>query len=549
MSLQGSIERRVGIFILGAIAIFIYMGFHIGAFRFDKYRYGSYFAYFKDVSGLTRKAEVKIAGVKVGWVENLDLLENGKLRAKAELRVDKSYSLYMDAYAIVRQDGLLGTKYVEVVPGDPQVRQLIFGETLDRPGAEPVNIDKVLQRTQKIAKNVEEITQSFKEVVGGVRGEENLRSIFHNLEEAAKRFASFSQSMDSAIRRNDTNIDKFLEIGENFKIISERLDKKLLPSFQENVERISDVVDRDFNRVAGKISDTADAIGEASIQARDSLKHLGSVSEKIDEGRGLIGKLINEEEPYRDIRVAARGVKNYFSKIDQLQVVFDSHFETMQRPAENYRFEDSKGYFDIRLHPNDDYFYIIQLVTSQKGYLKRAELHKSYKDKRGNEVCPRQYDLSDRDKFRFIFTEKFDFLDRNAVRLGFQFGKVFGPIACRLGLLDGFFGGGVDFDIPLKNENFRWVTSIEGFDFTGFNRIEDRRPHLKWLNRVFILRNIYLTFGADDFISRRNGNIFFGFGIRFGDDNIKYLLSTLGGSSAALGSSSLGGNLNTAVLM
>jgi hypothetical protein len=41
------------------------------------------------------------------------------------------------------------------------------------------------------------------------------------------------------------------------------------------------------------------------------------------------------------------------------------------------------------------------------------------------------------------------------------------------------------------------------------------------------MNNIYMTFGADDFISRRNANAFFGCGVRFGDDDIKYLASRI----------------------
>jgi hypothetical protein len=39
----------------------------------------------------------------------------------------------------------------------------------------------------------------------------------------------------------------------------------------------------------------------------------------------------------------------------------------MHRPAENYRYEDSKGYFDIRIHPNEEHFYVVQIASPEKG--------------------------------------------------------------------------------------------------------------------------------------------------------------------------------------
>jgi phospholipid/cholesterol/gamma-HCH transport system substrate-binding protein len=81
-------ETSVGLFVLGALAIFFYMTFHIGVFRLDSSSFRSQIVYFKDVSGLTEKAEVKIAGVKVGWVEDIALVqgdENYQARAVMQM--------------------------------------------------------------------------------------------------------------------------------------------------------------------------------------------------------------------------------------------------------------------------------------------------------------------------------------------------------------------------------------------------------------------------------------------------------------------------------
>ena len=41
------------------------------------------------------------------------------------------------------------------------------------------------------------------------------------------------------------------------------------------------------------------------------------------------------------------------------------------------------------------------------------------------------------------------------------------------------------------------------------------------------MKNIYTTFGVDDLFSKNNANPFFGGGIRFNDDDLKYFLSSL----------------------
>ncbi len=521
----GKVETRVGIFVLLALVVFGYMGFHIGAFRFDRGQYAQYILFFKDVSGLARKGDVKIAGVKVGWVEKVNLVPNDPTQAEVIIMISKDYSLYSDAYATVRQDGLLGPKYVEINSGDPLLRKLQPGDPLSKPSTEPVSVDELMQQFKKIATNVDEITTSFKDVVGGAEGREQLQSIFDNVQTSVERLSSVSDVLDRALVRNEDHLDTFMQIGT---------------TVQTNLDKISSVFDRDFNRVATKFESTAGALEDASLQARDGMRSISSVAEKIDEGKGLLGKLVNEDETYRDLKLAIEGFKNYLTKIDRMQIVFDTHFESMIRKAEGYEWEDSKGFFGMRIYPREDYFYLLQIATSEKGYIKRKFIERDYFDSEGKPIDTTiiqdrpfnegQLNLDDLTRLSLVQDHRKTTVHRDSFKVDLQFGKIFKDIAFRIGLFEGTAGAAVDVDIPFGTDKFRWVTSLEAYDFNGRNRlIEDRRPHLKWLNKIFVLRNIYSTFGADDFVSQKNASVFFGAGIRFGDDDIKYFLSSISG--------------------
>lgn len=523
--MTGNIETRVGIFVLLALGVFIYMGFQIGAFRFDRGKYAQYMLTFKDVSGLSRKADVKIAGVKVGWVEKVSLVPNDDMHADVTVMILKEFVLYSDAYAMVRQDGLLGPKFVEIVPGDPLLRRLQPGDPLSKPSTEPVSIDELLQQFKKIASNVDEVTTSIKDVVGGVDGREQLQNIFDNIQVSMERLSSVSDIVDKALIRNEDHIDNFMQIGT---------------TFQTSLDKISTVFDRDFNRIATQFEASASSLEDAATQAREGLRSISSVAEKIDEGRGLLGKIINEDDTYRDLKLAVEGFKNYLTKIDRMQIVFDTHFESMIRQAEGYPWEDSKGFFGIRIYPREDYFYLLQISSSEKGYIRRKTREINYTDSQGQPIdfdrakdAPfNQTDLNVDDLTRLAFILNYDKKTayRDAFKINLQFGKIFNDVAFRLGLFEGTAGVAADIDIPFRSDKFRWVTTFEMYDFRGRNRfVDDRRPHVKWLNKIYVLRNIYTVFGADDFASKRNASVFFGAGIRFGDDDIKYFLSSISG--------------------
>lgn len=563
--LQGKIETRVGLFVLIALAIFGYMGFKIGAFRFDRSHYVKYILYFHDISGLSRKAAVKISGVKVGWVEEITLLpgtdSHSQARAEAIVMVSHDFPLYQNACAIVRQDGLLGPKYVDLYSGDALLLQLQEGDALQKSSVDPVDLDDLFREVKVITGNVRDVTESLKDALAGPQGADQIRSFISNLENAAERFSTVTNIVERSFARNEENIDAFLEIGSNVRTLADRLENNVFPAFQDSIEKISNVFDRDFGRIATRVEVTTEALEEAAAQARDGLRSVSAVAEKIDEGKGLIGKLVNEDETYRDLKTAVSGFKNYVTKLDRLQILFDTHFETMHRPAENYRYEDSKGYFDIRIHPNEDHFYLVQITSTEKGFAYRRDKEYVYTNDNLDFIDPaKQFNppaaadarpqlLSDNfyentlvseEKLKPVYRQQKLWFDRNAIRVGLQFGKIFGDIALRIGLMDGFAGLGADYEFPFKTDKFRWVTTFEGFDFRGFNRRgpnkfhQDKRPHLKWLNRMHVMRNIYFTFGADDFISKQNANIFVGLGMRFGDDDVKYVLGSLSGASGLM---------------
>ncbi len=263
ISLQGKIETRVGIFVLIALAVFGYMGFKIGAFRFDRAQYTKYMLHFSDISGLSRKAAIKIAGVKVGWVENIKLIEGAQAQVEAEVMVSATYPLYQNAYALVRQDGLLGPKYIDLLPGDQLLRQLNEGESLQKSGAEPVDLDDIFREVKVIAHNVREVTESFKDALGGQQGMDQIKSFVGNMENAAEKFSNVTNIIERSFMRNEDNVDAFLEIGANVRMLSERLENNVFPSFQESIEKISSVFDRDFGRIANRVEITTEASGRS----------------------------------------------------------------------------------------------------------------------------------------------------------------------------------------------------------------------------------------------------------------------------------------------
>ena len=208
--MQIKTETRVGLLVVGALAIFFYMTTQLGVFRLDKRNYKQQVVYFNDISGLEKKGDVKIAGVKIGWVDAIELVEDHDYQAKANIMIMKKYVLHSDAYAIVRQEGLLGTKYLEVIPGDPYLPELHAGTALGKPSRAPASIDEILHKVQSIAGNVEDVTNSLRETFGGNQGRDELRSTMEHFNLAAERIADFTAMLDRTLSQNENTINAIL---------------------------------------------------------------------------------------------------------------------------------------------------------------------------------------------------------------------------------------------------------------------------------------------------------------------------------------------------
>jgi phospholipid/cholesterol/gamma-HCH transport system substrate-binding protein len=112
-----SIEAAVGIFILVGIICVGYLSIRFGKMEWTGDNFYPVFARFQSVSGLIAGAHVELAGVHVGTVDSITL-DPKRLVAVAELKIQKNLKLSDDVIAAVKTSGLIGDKYIELVPGN-----------------------------------------------------------------------------------------------------------------------------------------------------------------------------------------------------------------------------------------------------------------------------------------------------------------------------------------------------------------------------------------------------------------------------------------------
>jgi phospholipid/cholesterol/gamma-HCH transport system substrate-binding protein len=105
-------ELAAGFFLLIGIFSLAYISIKLGRLEVIADRYSLY-AEFEKAGGIKPGAVVEIAGVKVGQIKSIRLVD---YQALIEFTVDEDIEIQEDAIASIKTKGLIGEKYLQITP-------------------------------------------------------------------------------------------------------------------------------------------------------------------------------------------------------------------------------------------------------------------------------------------------------------------------------------------------------------------------------------------------------------------------------------------------
>ena len=111
-----ALETYVGIFVLIGLICVAYLTVKLGKFEVLGGDYYVLKARFSSVSGLKPGSSVEMAGVQIGTVDRIRIHIELQV-AEVELKIRKDIALSEDTIASIKTNGLIGDKYVRMMPG------------------------------------------------------------------------------------------------------------------------------------------------------------------------------------------------------------------------------------------------------------------------------------------------------------------------------------------------------------------------------------------------------------------------------------------------
>ena len=108
------LELVVGVFVFIGLLCLAYLSIKLGKLELVGGGVYEVEAQFHSASGLKAGSAIEIAGVEVGRVRGITLVED---RAKVKLAVNDTVKLYTDTIASIKTRGIIGEKFLALSPG------------------------------------------------------------------------------------------------------------------------------------------------------------------------------------------------------------------------------------------------------------------------------------------------------------------------------------------------------------------------------------------------------------------------------------------------
>lgn len=245
-----SLQYKVGLFIGAGLFAIMVAVLLLGGDKVLFTRYIVLHTRFVEVSGLFPGSVVSLAGIPVGNIKSIDFLpQENKLDVVMKINEVYQSRIVEGTNAEVRTQGALGDKFVYLAPGAPGGKPVASGAVLE--GIDTDYMKLLTDREDGVAKIID-VIKEVHILVANLNSNGRSAEMMRNMAEASAKFKSTLTNLDALLG------DLRGQIPENKKL-------------------------------------------------KTALVHLADIMEKVDQGKGTLGLLINDPTVYQNLKAFLGG--------------------------------------------------------------------------------------------------------------------------------------------------------------------------------------------------------------------------------------------------
>lgn len=358
---------RVGILVLIALTILVATIFVVAGdipfFRKKTYLH----AYMPTVEGLRKGAEVRLSGVKVGNVkeinfnrkipdtkeatDNIEIVMeiSGKLNG-----VEAIERIRSDSIAILKGAGVLGDNIIDISPGTTKGQPMQNNGTVQSYANKSVG--DIINASQTAMSNLNTITDNIKDVTANIKAGEGSvgrflkdDTIYINLNKAVLQ----AETLISSIKKGNGTAGKLISDPAIYNQAND-----LLIQFRGVSDQIKGQLAevRSGKGTVGKLLNDDEIYNRANnlmTKFDSATQKLEGIIARVEKGEGTVGKLLNEDLLYQEVRESIASFKNIAANLEKGEGTAGKLLkdETLYKNLNDTTAEMTKLLYDVRQNP------------------------------------------------------------------------------------------------------------------------------------------------------------------------------------------------------
>ncbi len=321
-----NLQFRVGLFIfLGLIIFFVFVFSQGKILRGKGYDIKVVYNY---VGGLDPGAPVRVSGYRVGEVRNIELLlEKDRPRIVVTIRIKPEIRLGRHSRFLVRNYGIIGEKYLEILATGLTDTPLIEpGETVS--GEDPLPIERFLSAGEDILRNLNTLLADLNKLTS----DQELKKKIHNVIESTNNVLSkASETLESFSLLASNWTKTSIEINQTVSEIKPDL-TQLISSANESSTELSRILKENSSKIDNIISnlEKTSVYLESNIpEISDEIKNVSRTLKQAGDGINNLVKEIESSSLFSEIlsdRELAGEIKDTITALKQTATVINLAF-------------------------------------------------------------------------------------------------------------------------------------------------------------------------------------------------------------------------------
>lgn len=320
---QRVLNFRVGLFVLITLSLFVLILFFLtGEQRFFEKSY-TLTTSFTNTAGLIKGAAVRLSGVRIGAVTEIEFtpkpVGDKVIMVRMKINRDGMSRINPDAKATIRTEGLLGDKYIEIIPGieKPMAK---LPESLEIESQTPIEFASIIGQSGDLLANIISISESLDKIVKAFGREENINNISKTLASVRASSEAIQNNLE-AIEKNDGILNTMI-YGEKDK--SGKPEENALIKLNKAVTKLDSLINQinkgdgalhdlvynkelstDLNATVANLKNaTANLNGDEGVitELKETMSNFREISEMLKGGEGTLGALLIDPSVYDSLK-------------------------------------------------------------------------------------------------------------------------------------------------------------------------------------------------------------------------------------------------------